>query len=151
HDDPADNPFDARAVLVVDEASTLSDRDLDQLMWMTASAGATMRLIVKRVDPSSATPPSTARSRPAAYSGSSVSDTTARRPSSSPRTASSTLRIGPLPRRCGTAGSTRRSTPSNELGTCIEVPLVDRSRGLRGQVCLGLTVALFPLDGWDVV
>src|SRR5690606_35198523 len=34
--------------------------------------------------------------------------------------------------------------------TSSEVPPVDRSRGLRGQVGLGLTVALFPLDGWDV-
>lgn len=45
HDDPYANPFDSRTVLVVDEASTLSDRDLDQLMWMTTSAGATLRLI----------------------------------------------------------------------------------------------------------
>ena len=45
HDDPLNSPFDTRTVLVVDEASTLSDRDLDQLMWMTATAGATMRLV----------------------------------------------------------------------------------------------------------
>lgn len=45
HDDPHANPFDARTVLVVDEASTIADRDLDQLMWMAASAGATLRLI----------------------------------------------------------------------------------------------------------
>ncbi len=45
HDDPQANPLDSRTVLVVDEASTLSDRDLDQLMRMAASAGATLRLI----------------------------------------------------------------------------------------------------------
>jgi len=45
HDDPHANPFDARTVVVVDEASTLSDRDLDRLMWMASSAGATLRLI----------------------------------------------------------------------------------------------------------
>jgi ATP-dependent exoDNAse (exonuclease V) alpha subunit len=45
HDDPRANPLDSRTVLVVDEASTLSDRDLDQLMRMAASAGATLRLI----------------------------------------------------------------------------------------------------------
>ncbi len=32
-------------ILVIDEASTLSDRDLDRLMAMTAAAGASMRLI----------------------------------------------------------------------------------------------------------
>lgn len=45
HDEPHANPFDSRTVLIVDEASTLSDRDFDRLMWMVASAGATMRLI----------------------------------------------------------------------------------------------------------
>jgi conjugative relaxase-like TrwC/TraI family protein len=45
HDDGGANPFDNRTVLVVDEASTLSDRDLDRLMAMTAAAGASMRLI----------------------------------------------------------------------------------------------------------
>ncbi len=45
HDDPHHNPFDAKTVLIIDEASTLSDRDLDQLMWMTTSANATLRLI----------------------------------------------------------------------------------------------------------
>jgi ATP-dependent exoDNAse (exonuclease V) alpha subunit len=45
HDDPHTAPLDARTVLVVDEASTLSDRDLDQLMWMAATTGATLRLI----------------------------------------------------------------------------------------------------------
>ncbi len=45
HDDPQANPLDARTVLVVDEASTLADRDLDALMAMTVSAGATLRLI----------------------------------------------------------------------------------------------------------
>jgi conjugative relaxase-like TrwC/TraI family protein len=45
HDDNGANPFDDHTVLVVDEASTLSDRDLDRLMAMTANAGASMRLI----------------------------------------------------------------------------------------------------------
>ena len=45
HDDPHANPFDARTVVVIDEASTLSDRDLGRLMWMAASAGATLRLV----------------------------------------------------------------------------------------------------------
>src|SRR4029079_15113755 len=45
HDDGGVNPFDARTVLVVDEASTLSDRDLDRLMTMTANAAASLRLI----------------------------------------------------------------------------------------------------------
>ncbi len=45
HDQAGANPFDARTVLVVDEASTLSDRDLDQLMSMVADAGGTLRLI----------------------------------------------------------------------------------------------------------
>jgi ATP-dependent exoDNAse (exonuclease V) alpha subunit len=45
HDDGGANPFDAQTVLVIDEASTLSDRDLDRLMSMTATAGASMRLI----------------------------------------------------------------------------------------------------------
>lgn len=45
HDDGNANPFDNRTVFVIDEASTLSDRDLDRLMSMTAAAGASMRLI----------------------------------------------------------------------------------------------------------
>jgi conjugative relaxase-like TrwC/TraI family protein len=45
HDDPHTAPLDARTVLVVDEASTLADRDLDQLMRMAATTGATLRLI----------------------------------------------------------------------------------------------------------
>jgi conjugative relaxase-like TrwC/TraI family protein len=45
HDDPHTAPLDARTVLVVDEASTLADRDLNQLMWMVATTGATLRLI----------------------------------------------------------------------------------------------------------
>jgi conjugative relaxase-like TrwC/TraI family protein len=45
HDDPHAAPLDARTVLVVDEASTLADRDLDHLMWMAATTGATLRLI----------------------------------------------------------------------------------------------------------
>jgi conjugative relaxase-like TrwC/TraI family protein len=39
------NPFDAQTLLVIDEASTLSDRDLDRLMAITTNAGASMRLI----------------------------------------------------------------------------------------------------------
>lgn len=45
HDDPADNPLDARTVLVVDEASTVSDRDLDHLLWLAEPTGAAVRLI----------------------------------------------------------------------------------------------------------
>lgn len=45
HDDPGDNPLDARTVLVVDEASTVSDRDLDRLLWLAEATGAAVRLI----------------------------------------------------------------------------------------------------------
>ena len=45
HDDPLTVPLDARTVLVVDEASTISDRDLDQLGWLAEQTGATLRLI----------------------------------------------------------------------------------------------------------
>lgn len=45
YDDNGSNPFNDRTVLIVDEASTLSDRDLDRLMAMTAAVGASMRLI----------------------------------------------------------------------------------------------------------
>jgi conjugative relaxase-like TrwC/TraI family protein len=45
HTDPQSLPLDARTILVVDEASTLSDRDLDALMGMAATTGATLRLI----------------------------------------------------------------------------------------------------------
>jgi len=45
HDDPHRAPLDARTVLVVDEASTMSDRDLDRLGWLAAQTGATLRLI----------------------------------------------------------------------------------------------------------
>ncbi len=45
HTDPHNFPLDARAILIVDEASTLSDRDLDALMTMAASTGASLRLI----------------------------------------------------------------------------------------------------------
>ncbi len=45
HNDPANLPLDARTILVVDEASTLSDRDLDALMNMAATTGASLRLI----------------------------------------------------------------------------------------------------------
>jgi ATP-dependent exoDNAse (exonuclease V) alpha subunit len=45
HTDPHNLPLDARTILVVDEASTLSDRDLDALMTMAATTGASLRLI----------------------------------------------------------------------------------------------------------
>jgi conjugative relaxase-like TrwC/TraI family protein len=45
HDDPQNLPLDARTILVVDEASTVSDRDLDALMGMAATTGASIRLI----------------------------------------------------------------------------------------------------------
>ncbi len=45
HIDPQTLPLDSRTILVVDEASTLSDRDLDTLMGMAATTGACLRLI----------------------------------------------------------------------------------------------------------
>jgi len=45
HTDPESLPLDSRTVLVIDEASTLSDRDLDTLMSMAVSTGASVRLI----------------------------------------------------------------------------------------------------------
>jgi ATP-dependent exoDNAse (exonuclease V) alpha subunit len=45
HTDPQSLPLDSRTILVVDEASTLSDRDLDTLMTMAATTGAGLRLI----------------------------------------------------------------------------------------------------------
>jgi ATP-dependent exoDNAse (exonuclease V) alpha subunit len=45
HDDPHTSPLDSRTVLVVDEASTISDRDLDRLTWLANQTGATLRLI----------------------------------------------------------------------------------------------------------
>lgn len=45
HTDPQSLPLDSRTVLVIDEASTLSDRDLDALMTMAATTGASLRLI----------------------------------------------------------------------------------------------------------
>jgi conjugative relaxase-like TrwC/TraI family protein len=45
HTDPQSFPLDARTILVVDESSTLSDRDLDTLMGMAAATGAGLRLI----------------------------------------------------------------------------------------------------------
>ncbi len=45
HDDPDDVPLDSRTVLVVDEASTIGDRDLDALLTMAARTGASVRLI----------------------------------------------------------------------------------------------------------
>ncbi len=45
HTDPQSLPLDSRTILVVDEASTLSDRDLHILMDMAATTGASLRLI----------------------------------------------------------------------------------------------------------
>src|SRR4030095_15557977 len=45
HQDPLTAPLDARTVLIVDEASTISDRDLDRLGWLAGTTGATLRLI----------------------------------------------------------------------------------------------------------
>jgi conjugative relaxase-like TrwC/TraI family protein len=45
HPDPQTSPLDASTVLIVDEASTISDRDLDHLGWLAAATGATLRLI----------------------------------------------------------------------------------------------------------
>jgi ATP-dependent exoDNAse (exonuclease V) alpha subunit len=45
HDDPHTARLDARTVLVVDEASTVSDRDLDRLGWLAWQTGASLRLI----------------------------------------------------------------------------------------------------------
>jgi conjugative relaxase-like TrwC/TraI family protein len=45
HKDPHTAPLDARTVLVVDEASTVSDRDLDQIIWLCTQTGAALRLI----------------------------------------------------------------------------------------------------------
>lgn len=45
HDDPRTAPVDASTVLVVDEASTISDRDLDKLGWLCRQTRATLRLI----------------------------------------------------------------------------------------------------------
>jgi conjugative relaxase-like TrwC/TraI family protein len=44
-DDPARSPLDARTVLIVDEASTIGDRDLNRLLTAAATAGATVRFI----------------------------------------------------------------------------------------------------------
>ena len=45
HTDPQSLPLDVQTILVVDEASTLSDRDLDTLMGMAAATGAGVRLV----------------------------------------------------------------------------------------------------------
>jgi conjugative relaxase-like TrwC/TraI family protein len=45
HDDPHRLPLDARTVLVVDEAATIGDRDLDRLLSMAETAGAAVRLV----------------------------------------------------------------------------------------------------------
>jgi conjugative relaxase-like TrwC/TraI family protein len=44
-DDPTRGPLDARTVLIVDEASTIGDRDLDRLLHLAEATGATVRLI----------------------------------------------------------------------------------------------------------
>jgi conjugative relaxase-like TrwC/TraI family protein len=49
-------PIDEHTVLVIDEASTLSDRDLDTLMTMAADTGATLRLIGDPAQHSAVTP-----------------------------------------------------------------------------------------------
>jgi conjugative relaxase-like TrwC/TraI family protein len=45
HRDPGHLPLDHHTVLVIDEASTLADRDLDTLMSMVTRTGASLRLI----------------------------------------------------------------------------------------------------------
>jgi len=45
HTDPQTSALDGRTVLIVDEASTISDRDLDQLLWLCDATGAAVRLI----------------------------------------------------------------------------------------------------------
>lgn len=45
HTNPLSSPLDARTVLIVDEASTISDRDLDRLLWLCDTTGAAVRLI----------------------------------------------------------------------------------------------------------
>ena len=45
HADPDRLPLDNRTILVIDEASTLADRDLDALMTMATRTGASLRLI----------------------------------------------------------------------------------------------------------
>lgn len=43
--DPGRSPLDARTVLIVDEASTLGDADLDRLIQVAHATGATIRLV----------------------------------------------------------------------------------------------------------
>jgi conjugative relaxase-like TrwC/TraI family protein len=45
HPDPERLPLDHRTILVIDEASTIADRDLDALMTMATRTGASLRLI----------------------------------------------------------------------------------------------------------
>jgi conjugative relaxase-like TrwC/TraI family protein len=45
HDDPARHPLHARTVLIVDEAGTVGDRDLDRLLGLAERTGAAVRLI----------------------------------------------------------------------------------------------------------
>ena len=44
-DDTARSPLDSRTVLIVDEASTVGDRDLDRLLKLAEATGATVRLV----------------------------------------------------------------------------------------------------------
>jgi conjugative relaxase-like TrwC/TraI family protein len=54
--DSASPPLDGHTVLVIDEASTLSDRDLDTLMTLATRTGATLRLIGDPAQHSAVTP-----------------------------------------------------------------------------------------------
>jgi hypothetical protein len=45
HADPYRGPLDSRTVLIVDEASTIGDADLDRLIQMAHQAGSTVRLV----------------------------------------------------------------------------------------------------------
>lgn len=44
-DDRERGPLDARTVLIVDEASTIGDRDLDRLLQLAGASGAAVRLV----------------------------------------------------------------------------------------------------------
>lgn len=44
-DDPERGPLDSRTVLIVDEASTIGDRDLDRLLHLAETTGAAVRLV----------------------------------------------------------------------------------------------------------
>lgn len=45
HDDLDQHPFDSRTVVIVDEASTIADRDLDRLMGIAEATGCVLRLV----------------------------------------------------------------------------------------------------------